>query len=309
MHFSKAGTACLLASVLVADAQNLQDSQPPDAARLLRELEAAEKKHQSSESARRHDVAALLRQAFSSGSAAASAYEDAVKNTAFEGKASSSKAFADWKSKNADLLRSEAMQAAVAFHARYLLISLQSCDEGDREKAASAFFEYSRDYAGKFSEDGLLRLPEPADKLLRNPVAQGPFCRWLFLSDRLPEEDAWEPTAGHLDGILEKNVRGVWRTTADAKLLATWDLQISFLKSRAEASELDFELEKFENIDKPRLLFGRAKDRAWQGQPNQATKEVFELIKRYPHHPHWPEWAEWLRTNLQNESSPTRPTP
>jgi hypothetical protein len=194
---------------------------------------------------------------------------------------------------------SERIIAAVSRRqAKYLLIGLRLRESGKEETAADASFAYVRDYVRQFSEEKFMRLPEQADNLLKKPASDGPLSKWMFLAGELPQGESWEPAAGNLEGILEKNVRPVWRKTSDPRLSSTWDLLIEFQGALAGAGGSDFEREKFETLVKPRLLFGRAVDRISQGQPNLAANEMLALIKKYPTHPDWPSWAEKLRLRL-----------
>lgn len=276
-----------------------QDAPPADAASVLRELEAAVKRHDAADAAARQKIATTLRGALASGSAASSLYEQAVKGTDFEGKQGSAKSFSDWKSKNAAMLRSDQLQAAAMFHTRYLLIGLQLRETDDRQEAAKSSFDYAKDYIRQFSDKKFMDLPKPAYELLNEPINKSPFVKWLALTPRLPANTAWEPVPGRISDILEKNVRDPWRANADPRLDATWAMQIDYESARAAAGGSDWDRGQFETIAKPRLLFGRAADRAVAGQPNLAIKEMLGLIKAHPGHPDWKDWAQKLRTLVE----------
>jgi hypothetical protein len=304
-------TALLLAAAFCAvpwsRGATPQDLPAADPTTLIRELEAAEQKHKTSSSVHRSDIYAALGRAAAGGADAADLYEEAVKNAGSEHKTGKGKKNGDEKAKNPDFLRSEQLQSAVAFQARYLLIGLQLRESGKKETAADASFAYARDYVRQFSDEKFMRLPEPADNLLQKPASDGPLSKWMFLGGELPQGESWEPAAGNLEGILEKNVRPVWRKNSDPRLSSTWDLQIEFQGAMAGAGGSDFEREKFQTLVKPRLLFGRAVDRIFQGQPNMAASEILALIKKYPTHPDWPSWAEKLRLSLR--PAPTTASP
>ena len=273
-----------------------------DQSAMLRELQAAEERQEQAAASSRKQISATLEAALRGGAQAAALFEEAMQNSPSEGKGKKAKSFDEWKSKNEGLLRSEQLQSAVAFHARYLLLGLQRREPGKTDSTAERSFEYARDYARLFADKKFLELPEPASNLLAKPAADGPIAKWLLLDDRLPAKDSWEPAAGNIDGILEKNVRPVWREKADPRLTSSWDLQIEFHGQRAESAQLDLERKKFALITKPRLLFGRACDRAIQGQPNLAAKEILELIKAHPDHPDWPAWVAKLRAMLETKA-------
>jgi len=284
-------------------ASTLQYAAPVDEPTLLRELAAAEKKRETSSDSRRAEVRTMLEQAAGGGQDASELYKEALAETL-----SGDKGRGKWDANDlADLLRSEQLQAAVAFHARYLLIGL-----GLREPTqatADASFTYARDYARQFVQEKFVRLPDAAGNLLFRPAAESPVSKWLFLGGHLPAEDSWEPVAGNLGGILEKNVRPLWRKSGDPRLASTWDLEIEFEEQRLSSHGSDFEKKYFESVAKPRLIFRRACDRALQGQPNMSTKEVLGLLKSFPHHPDWPVWAAKLRASLAPAGQGAPPKP
>lgn len=301
-------TANILAGLAVILAPAWGSPPPPrdipqgDQAAMLQELDAVEERQEQAAASSRKHLSTTLETAIRGGTQAAALLEEAMQNTTFEGKDNKAKSFSEWKSKNAGLLRSEQLQSAVAFHARYLLLGLQMRQPGKSDSTAESSFAYVRDYARLFADKKFLELPEPASNLLTKPAADGPIAKWLLLGDRLPAKDSWEPAAGNIDGILEKSVRPVWREKADLRLTSSWDLQIEFHGLRAESARLDLERKKFALITKPRLLFGRACDRAIQGQPNLAAKEILELIKAHPDHPDWPAWVAKLRAMLETKA-------
>jgi hypothetical protein len=92
------------------------DHTPLDAAKVLADLAKLEQTtHTQTEATRRREALAALQQAAGSGSAATRLYETAVEGTGQTG-------MADWKKKNADLLRSKIFQEAVQLHLRYLVL-------------------------------------------------------------------------------------------------------------------------------------------------------------------------------------------
>ncbi|MBE2181464.1 MAG: hypothetical protein IAE97_13435, partial [Chthoniobacterales bacterium] len=134
--------------------------------------------------------------------------------------------------------------------------------------------------------------------LLFKPVSEGVFARWLALEDCLPAGDAWESQPGNLAGILEKNVRPSWRKARNPQIIATWDLQMNFEAAKATATQLTSAADRFNNLDRPKLLFGRARDRHQVGQPNRAIMEVMQLLREYPAHPETAEWSAFVRRAL-----------
>lgn len=289
--------AFMMAAALPVRAQ--QDIPPLDGAQVLRELEAAEKKQAEAVRQRQQQIRATLQQGLTSDAAAAKLYEDAVRGTRFEGKDSQAAEFAEWKKTNSELLRSDRLRRAIQLHLRYLLLGMQRASDGETAAAMAApSFQYARDLAAFQGDKSAAPLPREGAELLQRPAREGIFARWLSLSPDLPGDKEWESTAGHLDGILEKNVRVPWRAQKDARLLTAWDLQMDALSKRALGAELNIEADNIGKTAKPRLVFNRASDKALLGQPNAAQKDILQLIREYPAHPDWPSWVARLREML-----------
>ncbi|MCX7869475.1 MAG: hypothetical protein N2322_05930, partial [Terrimicrobiaceae bacterium] len=86
---------------------------------------------------------------------------------------------------------------------------------------------------------------------------EGVVARWLQLGPRLPRGDEWEPAAGNLAGILERNVRVPLRKEADAGLLEAYDLQLRFEAERVSGGRLAHEAQEYNTVRRPRLQFQR----------------------------------------------------
>lgn len=291
------------AATYTAEAQ--QDSQPLDAAQVLRELEAAEKRQGEASRQRRQQVRAVLQQGLAGDAAAAKLYEDAVRETRFAGKDAQAAEFAEWKKNNAELLRSDKLQRAIQLHLRYLLLGVQRTT--DREASApmaAPSMQYAKDLAAFLAEKSPQPLAREGADLLQRSARDGIFSRWLAMQDLLPDDREWEPAAGNIDGILEKNVRTPWRKEKDARVLGAWDLQIDVLSRRASVADLNIEADAIEKTAKPRLVFKKADDKVLLGQPNSAQKDMLQLIRQYPAHPDWPSWVARLRELIGGASAP-----
>lgn len=225
----------LLATTL--HAQTVQDANPLDAAQILREIETFEKKQIDMAKVRKQQLLEQLRSGLETGTAAGRLYEEAVRATQFAGKDSEAQQSAEWSRKNDDLLRNPAMQNAIQFHLRYLMLGMQHAAETSPETAAASF-AYAVDLAKAMADKSSKDAPREANDLLNKPLQEGVFTRWLMIEDRLPKRESWENAAGNLHGILEKNVRQAWREAKNPQLARTWDLQIELLNSNAKESEL-----------------------------------------------------------------------
>lgn len=291
------------ATMLPARAQ--QDSQPLDAPQVLRELETAERRRGEASRQRRQQIRSALQQGLAGDAAAANLYEDAVRQTRFAGKDAQAAEFAEWKRNNAELLRSDRLQRAIQLHLHYLMLGMQRTTEKETSASMAApAMQYAKDLASFLAEKSPQPLPREGAELLQRPARDGIFSRWLAMQDLLPDDKQWEPAAGNIDGILEKNVRVPWRKEKDPRLLAAWDLQIDVLSRRAFAADLNIEADEIGKTAKPRLVFKKADDKVLLGQPNAAQKDMLELIRQYPAHPDWSAWVARLRELLGGAAAP-----
>lgn len=288
--------AILLAAMTMPAAAN--DAPAVDAAAALADLAALQEKHERSAEARRREAIALLRPAVQSGASATRLYEDAVEN---QGQPD----MAEWKKKNADLLRAKPFEAALQLRLRYLLLSLE---RGRAPEAAARWaapsLQYAADLARLLTDKSFSAGPKEAREMLQAPLGEGPFVRWLRLDPLLPPGDLWEQSPGDLGGILEKNVRTPWRKDGDPRLDESWRLELSAGAALAESrvGRGGRSIDDFNNFTAPSLLFRRARDRAAAGQPHRATADLLDLARRHPAHPEFPAWAAALREMLGDKT-------
>jgi hypothetical protein len=270
-------------------------------------LDQLEAKQNDLREATRARLVDALRSGLASNPAGAKLYEQAIEATRFEGMKGEASAFQNWKKANADLLRSPEMQGAIRLHLQYLLLGLQRGSAKESPAFAVDSWNYARELAAFITPKGRpTLLPKEAAALLTQSCADGPFSKWLALTPWLPKGKTWEPAAGNLAGILEKNVRPVWRQDKAPSLLDTWDLQISLEASLLTEQRLEHGINEFNAITRPRLLFARAMDASLLATPNdKATRDALEIIRSYPQHPDFELWVAQLRKLLATSPSPT----
>lgn len=304
-------TVCLLvasvASVAFPAALSGQDAPALNPEQVRRELDKLADERTKAASSRLARQTAALKPGTEGGSAAARLYQEAVEAVEIQGRRESSQSVAEWRKKNADLLRSNSLQQAVEFHTRYLVLGLQYAADlrsGRTPDMATPSWDYARDLAAALQQKDLVNPPGPARDLLFKPAAAGIFSRWLVLEDWLPPGNAWETSPGNLAGILERNVRPQWRATLNPQIIATWDLQLEVEAAQATERQVTSAADRFNNHDRPRLLFARARDRVAIGQPNRAVAEVMQLLRDYPTHPDAAEWTEFVRSQLPRMPPP-----
>ncbi len=307
VYFPRMMYATLALAALVCASSPLwgqadRDLPPLNTAHVLRELEQVETKQREIAASRQRERSNILSDALGSGTAPGRLYEEAVRATQFAGRAKESSDFGAWSKKNADLLRSAEMRQAIQLHVRYLLLSLQRREVPSAD-LTSAVLQYANDLATANVEAPPGHLPREAGDLLNKPVSDGVFAKWLLPDEHLPDPKLWEPNAGNLAGILEKNVRAPLRGKNSPLVLQTWDLQIKALNDSAQNSANPVETGRIKSFALPAAIFGRATDRAALGQPNRAATEILHLLRTNPAHPDWPTWAEKLKELLDAGAS------
>lgn len=291
--------ALLLASLPLTGAHAQQDAPPLDVRQVLHELDQAEAKQADASRSKRQKLLATLQGGLANGSAGSKLYEDATRAVNFAGKNQESSEFAEWKKNNAALLRSEPMQSAIRLHLHYLFLGLQQAAGGETaSKTPAQFLQYAQELSTFLTSKNSASLPKEADNLLRRPVREGVFSRWLDLSDMLPNDKQWTPIAGNFDAILETNVRTPLRDSKDPQIIAAWNVQLENLGKQTQASALNIESDNLQKITRPRLIFGRANDKILLGQTNSGQKDILQIIREYPQHPDWIKWVTTLREQL-----------
>jgi len=289
------GAAVLPAAPLATRAQT---KSLPDPIAALAELEKLQERHEQTIESQRREAIALLRPAVQNSASATRLYEDAVEN---QGQPD----MADWRKKNADLLRAKPFEASLQLRLRYLLLSLE---RGRAPEAAARWaapsLQYAADLARLLTDKSFSAEPKEAREMLQAPLGEGPFVRWLRLDPLLPPGDLWEQSPGDLGGILEKNVRTPWRKDGDPRLDESWRLELSAGAALAESrvGRGGRSIDDFNNFTAPSLLFRRARDRAAAGQPHRATADLLDLARRHPAHPEFPAWAAALREMLGDKT-------
>jgi hypothetical protein len=163
------------------------------------------------------------------------------------------------------------------------------------------------------------------DQILKNPLTGSAFVQWMRLSDYIndvaPQKgrggkakaavaaaddgsaQAWEGTPGSFDGIYQNILLPEMRTAKDVRIIEYWDNKIKREGEAATRSQKTFEIDKFNQMRRPSLMWSRDQDLAKVGQRNRAIADMFTLIKSFPAHP---EAAGWI-AELEQMLAPTPP--
>jgi hypothetical protein len=78
---------------------------------------------------------------------------------------------------------------------------------------------------------------------------------------------------------------------------------------KASQSKLAFEIEKFNTMRRPVLLWNRSQEYVNLGLKNRAATEMFALIKAHPTHPDADEWLNTLEELLAPAPAPVPAVP
>lgn len=314
----------LMTSPLLAQ----QDGPAVNGDSILRDLDQIEQQQKQTVVSAKQAALNRLKSGAASGSAAASLYADAVEAVDFEGKPNKASALSDWKTANAELLRSKEMQALLMLNLRYLILSLERASSDDPKLFVAPSLAYAQEL---FNSDTMFHKEAKADRpnserdkqekalmnqvnaakkeLLDKSVADGVFSKWLRLNQWLPKADGWELSAGNLAGILEKNVRSQLREQKDPRLIDTWDMEMKLLADRATSGRLEFVAADFNTVTRPKLIFSRANDLIIIGQKNSGISDIYGLVKANPQHPDFSKWVSRLRELLQKPAATAEATP
>ncbi len=279
------------------------DLAPPNPDALLRELEMIEKKRDETKNSARNAILARVQKASSSGTNASILYIDAVEAVNFQGKQNKVEDFINWKKTNGDALRSREAQLALTLYLKYAALSmLRRGSEKPLEFVAPSLAYLDELIAATDS----VRSAKPDDvrNLLSRPVGQSVIAQYLGIAPFLPEDKSWEASPGNVNGILEKNIRPALREAKDPALLQTWELQLKYEADRVTQDRSAHQIEQFNSVNRPRLIFQRAKDMALLGQPNRALNEMVGLVRANPTHPDFAAWVAEIRKGLSTPATP-----
>ncbi len=296
-----------------------QDSQPVNASAILQDLDKIELQQKQTVLSARQSATAQIRAAANSPSAADALYEQAVEAMQFDGIKNKGGNFAEWKSSKAPLLRSKEMQAILSFHLRYLALSLDRFGSDKPELFAQPAYDYVKELAAydvnftKLGQKG----PDPQSQRDRDEAAlnkeilnakkellgaslnESVFVKWLRLEPFLPKGDDWELKPGDLSGILDKDVRSVFRKAKDPRIIETWEYEMKVKADRVTATRLDHAADDFNTVTRPQMQFSRANDMILIGQKNRGIAEIYSMIKTYPTHADFGQWVQRLRELLK----------
>lgn len=117
----------------------------------------------------------------------------------------------------------------------------------------------------------------------------------------------WEGVPGNADGIYERVVLPQLRLEKDARAVEYWDGKMQRESDQASRSRLTFEIDKFNQVRRPQLIWSRAQEYAQIGQVNRAATEMFAVIKANPGHADAGAWIAELQGLLSPPAAAPAP--
>jgi hypothetical protein len=275
-------------------------------------------------------------------------WEQAILATRFDGSTREGTAFREWKDKEGEALRDKEVQSAIRLHFNWLAITLQKMSGAKNRDLLPAVIQHTKEATAhqlmmeafeesvkkekelaasgkhgtrerekKQNDDSVRALNR---QLMNEPVASSVVARWLKLdetiNDAVPRRNqgnggnggTWEASAGNVDGIFHNIILPELREQKDPRLLEYWDVRLKREADNVSKSKLTFEIDKFNTITRPKLLWERAQDIKIIGQRNRALGEMVNLVKTYPTHPDATNWIGVLEQELAPQQ-PAVPAP
>lgn len=301
MKMHKIRIAALVAILSFSISLCAQDSDKIDSVSILSALKAIKKKHEETQKVEDSKLVQQIYATAANTAAAINFYQEAVRVTRFEGQNRETTQFNEWrrKGRDADHMKDRSWQEALRLHLYYLAITLQDSLGVATKDLLPQLLNYTKQLASE--QDSVAG----QDEWLNHPITESIFVRWLLLSDQLANLENWEMAPGNLDEIYQKTILPELRKQKDARLLDYWDIRIQMEATQAGNSQRAFDIDKFNQITKPKLLWNRASEMVVLGQKSKAAAEMMALIKGNPNHPDVGDWIGKLEKLAQGGSNQT----
>lgn len=319
-----------LGSILSAGAAVAQQDAPPvDTAALLQALRGIKEQQVQQVKTARAKALQQVQAAGASAATAAASWEEAVRITQFAGAPREGAQFKEWRDREGEALKEREAANAALLHFKWMALTLQrsmgtpvkdllpqvvaftkelAADDAAMD-ALEDSIRHDKELAGSSKRAKEHKTTDEAvkkihDQILRSPVNGSPAAQVLKINDLLGA-DKWEMNAGNVDGIYNQIILPELRASRDPRILEYWDMRLKRETEAATRSKLAFDLEKFNQVRRPDLLWSRAKDVLLIGQRNRALGEMFNLVKTFPNHPHADEWVASIEQTLAPPAADT----
>ena len=273
-----------------------QDAAALDTKALLNALKEIKTKHTEAAKSQRSKVLQELTAAASSNSNAIAFYLEAMKTIAFAGESRAQTMFMEWKKKEAERIKSPEMQTAVRFHLSYLALTLQYANGLTIPQMIPALIHYTEQVS---AADRAVTQQE----VMRRSVRDGMFVKWFNIENQFGEIKDWELVPGNVDGMWQKTILPQMRKDKDQRVITYWDNKIKIATEVMSESKRAFDIDQFNAIHRPELLWSRAKDLIAIGQRNRGIGEMFTIVKTWPDHPENAAWIQKIEDILTGKDT------
>jgi hypothetical protein len=210
--------------------------------------------------------------------------------------------------KNKELLPAVIQHAKDATAHQAMMEAFEERLKREKELASSGKHG-DRDKGQKPNDDSIRQLNK---QLVGEPVSGSVVARLLKLDETINDlaprgprgqqqqqgPNAWEQSAGNVDGIFDSIILPELRDQKDPRVLEYWDMRLKRATENISKSKLSFEIDRFNTITRPKLLWDRAQDAKLVGQRSRALTDMVNLIKTYPTHPDAANWISMVEVEL-----------
>lgn len=262
---------------------------------LIAELEKMEKERQEQWQHGIKKVIAEIAAAAQSPLAATKLYQEAVRATQ-EGKKDDGGRRNARAERQEDLQGSPTFKQGMQFRLRFLTMLLRTSAGEEPDALFPELERYINDILG---DKKLMEDRQSLQVWGRAIGAEDPIVQMFRIEPYLKGAKGWGTAPGNIEAIIDGVLMPKYRDTKDPKLLLVWDEKIERQRERVDEAGLEMGKERFETEELPRLLWNRAKDHVYLGEPNRSVSEMMAIIRQNPGHPDFERWISELKGQLQ----------
>ena len=260
--------------------------------------------------------------------AAIAFYEEAIRATKFEGMSREGTQFQHWKMGEEARMKGKPFRDGITLHLLYLGLTMRRSTGVEVKDLIADLINYTQQVAA--AQDSGAPAPPPVfkpwqpqgkkiqqppaapaaldDEWMKQALSSSIFVKWQQISSYVSSVQDWEMTPGNVDGIYAKTILPEFRRVKDPRTLQYWDMRMGREAAQASKSGRNFDLDKYNQITMPTLLWSRAQEYLSLDQKNRAVTEMVKLIKSYPAHPSVPDWINQVEQILQPAADASAPS-
>lgn len=289
------------------------------AAKLLDQLDKMAKDRSKKKDSSVKQLLSLVERSAANPQEAMQAYMEAYRDVELAGKVSQAQDWQAWKDKNSELFVTKEFRGALQLHLQYMLLTIKRAQSKEPADFVVPSIAYLKELAAweiessKAAEVNELMQAAQAQggkkaggpkgggkgnggaQILKESVANSVFAKAWNLAPFISGLQGWEMTPSNAEGILEQNIRAVYRPKKDPKILETWDWQIQMEEARLENAKKTHLKETFRTRRLPELEMKKGADRAKIGQPVEAASDAMKILSNNMDHPSFEKWVKIAR--------------